>query len=42
MHGAVNEALNNRAVAKRWRAGKLSFPNVKDRTTVEDMTGTQR
>lgn len=41
MHGAVNEALNNRAVAKRWRAGKLSFPTVKDRTSVEDMVRPQ-
>jgi len=39
MHGAVAEALNNRAATKRWKSGKISFPTVKDRTSLKDMTG---
>jgi Fe-S-cluster containining protein len=31
MHGAVSEALTNRAAFKRWKAGKVAFPSVKDR-----------
>ncbi|MEX3917855.1 YkgJ family cysteine cluster protein [Paraburkholderia sp. BR10872] len=38
MHGAVAEALKNGSSTKRWRSGKLSFPTVKDRTSIEEMT----
>ncbi|MEQ6351066.1 YkgJ family cysteine cluster protein [Ralstonia pseudosolanacearum] len=34
MHGAVTEALANPAAARRWRAGKVSFPPVTDRRTL--------
>ena len=39
MHGAVNEVLKKRSVVKRWRSGKLAFPSVKDRTSIEEATG---
>ncbi|MGY6125387.1 YkgJ family cysteine cluster protein [Paraburkholderia strydomiana] len=37
MHGAVNEALTNRAAVKRWKQGKIAFPAVSDRRSIDDM-----
>ncbi|CAJ0784670.1 YkgJ family cysteine cluster protein [Ralstonia chuxiongensis] len=36
MHGAVAEALNDPAAAKRWRAGEISFPTVRDWRSLEE------
>lgn len=34
MHGAVLEALTNRPSGRRWKRGKISFPSVKDRQSL--------
>lgn len=34
MHGAVHAALTNRAAFRRWKEGKVAFPEVRDRKTL--------
>ncbi|WP_081336099.1 YkgJ family cysteine cluster protein [Burkholderia vietnamiensis] len=36
LHAALAEALTNKSSFKRWKAGKVAFPSVKDRTSVEE------
>lgn len=37
LHGAVKEALSNKASLKRWREGKIAFPSVVDRVSPLDV-----
>lgn len=39
LHAALNEAISNPASFKRWKDGKIAFPSVKDRHTLEEMMG---
>ena len=39
MTAAVLEALENKSAAKRWRAGKIAFPGVRDRTSDTGIVG---
>lgn len=36
MHTALAEALTNRSSFKRWKAGKIAFPTVNDRVSIEE------
>ncbi len=37
LHTAVHAALTNRAGFRRWKDGKVAFPEVRDRQSVEDL-----
>jgi Fe-S-cluster containining protein len=39
MSGAILEALNNKASAKRWKDGKTAFPSVRDRADDDGLAG---
>jgi hypothetical protein len=39
MTAAVLEALESKSAAKRWRAGKVAFPGVRDRTSDTGIVG---
>lgn len=39
MHGAVAEALINPTSIKRWKVGKVAFPDINDQISIEERMG---